>query len=226
MKTRIIRTGIYTDETMLSMTPDVRFICVYLYTNDHIRLNNIYKIPVQLVQLETGYDISTIKIALDKLSIAKVVQHFNYLWVKLLRNDFASLDYKGEKNEVAIENYLKEIPEEVLKELSDTSIDTSIHSSYKSEIINNKLKTINKKQEIKEKLVFGELNNVLLTEEEYTKLQEKLPKIELDKLIESLSLYISSKGTKYKSHYATILSWSKRNEVETKKSKVSVYPEM
>ncbi len=151
MKTRIIRTGIYKDETMLSLTPDMRFICVYLYTNDHISLTNIYKIPVQLIQLETGYDISTIKLTLDRLAIAKVVQHHNYLWVKLLRPDFASLEYKGEKNDIAIEKYISEIPNEVKDFfVSDTSIDTTMDSSYKSEIINKKSKTIIQKSETQE----------------------------------------------------------------------------
>src|SRR5574343_373598 len=126
MKTRILKTSIYKDETMLSMTPDVRFICVYLYTNDHISLNDVYKIPVQLVQLETGYDISTIKIALDKLQIAKVIKHHNHLWVRLLRTDFASLEYRGEKNDIALSRYVNEIPQDVIDALyDDTSIDTS-----------------------------------------------------------------------------------------------------
>jgi hypothetical protein len=63
-----------------------------------------------------------------------------------------------------------------------------------------------KHKEVKHK--YGEFNNVLLTDDEYAKVQD-LPCYE--KLINSLSIYIASKGNKYKSHYHTLLSWSRRN---------------
>lgn len=130
---------------MLSLTPDARFITVYLYTNNHIGLLDTYKIPVQFIQLETGYDITSIKIVLDKLQELEIIKHYNYLWVKLLRADFASLIYSGEKNENAIKKCISEIPLIIRDYLeSDTSIDTSMHTSHKSEIINHKSKIINK----------------------------------------------------------------------------------
>ena len=58
------------------------------------------------------------------------------------------------------------------------------------------------------KRLYGECANVLLTEEEHSKLIEK----GYAGLIEELSLYIASKGDKYKSHYATILGWARRRE--------------
>ena len=58
----------------------------------------------------------------------------------------------------------------------------------------------------KEKNKYGEFNNVMLTEEEYAKLE----KSNLLPYIEKLSSYIASKGKKYKSHYATILNWSRK----------------
>lgn len=145
MKTRIIKTGIYSHEILLACTPDVRAICVYLYTNSHIGLTDIYKLPPQVVQLETGYDISVIKLVLDNLQELGVIRHKDHLWIKLLREDFASLVYSGGKNEKAIEKYLNEIPLEIKTFLgNDTSIDSSMHTNYKSKIINHKSKIINK----------------------------------------------------------------------------------
>jgi len=111
-------------------------------------LTSVYKIPVQLIQLETGYDISTIKIILDKLQELGVLKHFKYLWVQLLREDFASLEYSGALNNKAIANYLKDIPLEVKKFFKINtsikgSINSSIYTSNKSEIINNKLEIRN-----------------------------------------------------------------------------------
>lgn len=69
-------------------------------------------------------------------------------------------------------------------------------------------KTIN---ETKNK--YGTFENVILTDKEYEKLKEKYPHTYEEK-IDSLSYYIESKGNKYKSHYATILSWQRKEKRE------------
>ena len=66
------------------------------------------------------------------------------------------------------------------------------------------------------KRLYGECQNVKLTEDEYNKLVEK----NYIGLIDELSLYIASKGDKYKSHYATILQWAKKREKETPAIKI------
>ena len=53
---------------------------------------------------------------------------------------------------------------------------------------------------------------VRLTKEEYNKLLEKFGQKGTDERIENLSLYIQSKGDKYRSHYATILNWERRDK--------------
>ena len=63
-----------------------------------------------------------------------------------------------------------------------------------------------------EKQKYGEFKNVLLTDTEYHKLEQS----NLLPYIENLSQYIASKGKKYKSHYATILTWA-RNDPKNKK---------
>ena len=57
----------------------------------------------------------------------------------------------------------------------------------------------------------GEFKNVLITEEELEKLKERFPYDWKDK-INNLSAYIASKGKRYKSHYATILTWARKEE--------------
>ena len=61
-----------------------------------------------------------------------------------------------------------------------------------------------------QKSSFGEFKNVLLKEEEYTKLIEKLGEPNTKILIEELSTYMASKKTKYVNHYATLLGWARR----------------
>lgn len=82
---------------------------------------------------------------------------------------------------------------------------------------------VDKKETIK-KDKFGEYKNVLLTEDEYLKLQTNLGIDLAMKCIEKLSSYKESSGKKYKSDYATFSSWviervKKDEKVFTKKTK-------
>lgn len=59
----------------------------------------------------------------------------------------------------------------------------------------------------KNKYIYGEFKNVKLTKDEY----HKLEKSNLLPYIEKLSSYMASRNKKYKSHYATILNWSRKD---------------
>lgn len=65
------------------------------------------------------------------------------------------------------------------------------------------------KKEKVPKSKYGAFENVLLTDDEYNKLKEQYS--DLDERIERLSEYIASSGKSYKSHYATILSWARKD---------------
>lgn len=60
--------------------------------------------------------------------------------------------------------------------------------------------------------VLSEFTNIQISKEEHQKLIEKFGEAGTVDKIENLSLYIASKGDKYKSHYATILSWDKKDQ--------------
>ena len=57
---------------------------------------------------------------------------------------------------------------------------------------------------------YGLYKNVLLSDEEYQRLQEEFPH-DYTERIERLSEYIASTGKKYKSHLATIRSWARKD---------------
>lgn len=65
------------------------------------------------------------------------------------------------------------------------------------------------------KIAYGEFSCVLLTDEELGKLKERFP--DYNTKIDALDSYIASSGRKYKSHYATILSWANK-DLELKKA--------
>lgn len=60
-------------------------------------------------------------------------------------------------------------------------------------------------------LKYGEFKNVKLSEEELEKLKVRFP-YDWQERIERLSSYMSSKGKRYKSHYATILNWARKEQ--------------
>ena len=64
---------------------------------------------------------------------------------------------------------------------------------------------------------YGEYKNVLLTDAELEKLKADFTN--WAQLIESLSNYIASTGKRYKSHYATIKNWARRDGQKAEQKK-------
>ena len=64
--------------------------------------------------------------------------------------------------------------------------------------------------------MYGTFKNVKLSDTEYQKLQDTFPDYQIR--IDKLSEYMASKGKRYSSHYATILSWSRKEKEPKDKS--------
>ena len=58
---------------------------------------------------------------------------------------------------------------------------------------------------------YGLYKNVLLTDEDYAKIQEEFPH-DYSERIENLSAYMASHGKSYKNHLATIRNWAKKDK--------------
>ena len=100
--------------------------------------------------------------------------------------------------------------------------DNRVHLSIINILEKNKIKPLaspllgakdKDKDKVKDKdyKKYGIFNNVKLTDEELSKLKEKFPLDHITR-IEKLGEYMKSKGKKYQSHYATILSWARMDE--------------
>ena len=61
---------------------------------------------------------------------------------------------------------------------------------------------------------YGEYKNVLLTDDELEKLKDEF--IDWEERIERLSSYVASTGKSYKSHYATIKNWARKDKEQNK----------
>lgn len=66
-------------------------------------------------------------------------------------------------------------------------------------------------KQLTEKQSFGEFGRVKLTVEEHEKLAQRLGKGQLAEYIARLDGYLESSGKRYKSHYATILNWWRKD---------------
>ena len=67
-----------------------------------------------------------------------------------------------------------------------------------------------------EKIIMGQYNNVIFTNEEFLKLKSEFS--DYKQQIENLSDYIASTGRNYKNHLATICSWDKKNNLRKSKT--------
>ncbi len=111
----------------------------------------------------------------------------------------------------------KALQKHLIKQVESTQqSNSSINKQETIEQLNKEQITINLKKESKQKVLknkYGEFENVLLSDEEYLKAQEKYGE-HLGNMIEKLSSYVKSKGDKYRDHYATFSSWVYKSVLE------------
>lgn len=76
------------------------------------------------------------------------------------------------------------------------------------------------------KNTYGEFKNVNLSDEELIKLNDRYGKSEIKTLIEELSNYMASKGKRYLNHYATLLNWAKRKNINRSEDKPRTFAQI
>lgn len=91
---------------------------------------------------------------------------------------------------------------------NDNENDVSYHDTLYNSYYSPEPEKEKPKKPVKHK--YGEYNNVLLTDEELEKLKGEYPDY-LDR-VERLSSYVASTGKSYKSHYATIRNWARKDQ--------------
>ena len=100
---------------------------------------------------------------------------------------------------------------------TDIDKEKELEKELDLEINNNSTPTAPKKHK------YGTHNNVLLTDEEYLKLQERFP-TDYDEKINTLSEGLALKGYKYKSHYLAVIKWAKNETPKATKPTASSNP--
>ena len=98
--------------------------------------------------------------------------------------------------------------------VSDKDIDKDIEEDIDNNILSASDEATPSKKTKAVKHKYGEYNNVLLTDEELEKLQNEYH--DCQERIERLSSYVASTGKSYKSHYATIRNWARKDAEKVK----------
>ena len=97
--------------------------------------------------------------------------------------------------------------------------DKELEKDLEVDIINNSTPTATKPTKHK----YGTHKNVLLTDEEYLKLQERFPN-DYEEKINTLSEGLALKGYKYKSHYLAVIKWANNEKPKATKTTASTNP--
>jgi len=173
----------------------------------------------QIVE-DTGLVKSTISRALKRLELRNIVirrgkyigiQKDWSLWRELAEQ---STNEKLAEQSTLVSKLAEQSTNEKLADRQPKLADRKPLLAEQSTKVSSPRVTQKKKETIQKKLYkrkYGEFNNVLLYDLEYQKLKERFNS-RLPVMIESLSEGIASKGYKYQSHYATILSWERREK--------------
>lgn len=222
---RNVHVTFWTDAKVVDdFTPEDKYFYVYLITNPHTNLCGCYEISMKQMSDELGYNKETIEKMIDRFHKIHGVLDYNRQTKEMLLYNWSKYNWtKSPKLQAAL---MKEIPKvkcpqfaEYLDKImsgdsvsipypysmdtTDTDTDTITDTDY---ISDNK----EKKNQKAKKHKYGEYSNVLLTDDELDKLKAEYP--DWEDRIERLSSYIASHGKAYKSHYATIRNWARKDQ--------------
>lgn len=243
---RIVDTSFWTDTKVDDFSPEDKYFMLYLLTNPFTKQLGIYEISVKQAAFQMGWSADAFNVLLDRFENKYHMIRYseetgeiaikNYLRHSIMKGgkpveDCIRQDMEKVKNKDLIKYVfgslygregmnvtVKKIVDEYMENDNDKHNDNDNDSTgYESchESSTNRSNTSSKP--VKHK--YGEYNNVLLTDAELEKLQAEYP--DWKDRIERLSSYVASKGVKYKSHYATIRNWARKDAEKKPASKAA-----
>ena len=181
------------------------------YTDD--MLSSIFNRDIKSIQLalNTFLKLGMIEMIEDKIYISNWDKHQSL--EKLEQKKLYDREYQKKKREgVLLENC-----NTIVRQSYDNRT-TIVEENNDNRSLDIELELDKEEEKDKDnKKNYGTMNNVRLTDKEYA----ELSKLNLLNEIDTLSVYIASKGKKYKSHYATILNWDRKKKSELKDKRES-----
>ena len=124
-----------------------------------------------------------------------------------------------ETHDEHMKNICKTYDEHMKNICGDYESHMSTHMENENENININNKSLKDKggKDKDQRHKYGQYNNVLLSDEDMSKLKAEFP--DYEQRIERLSEYIASKGAKYKDHLATIRAWARKDKPKLEQNK-------
>ena len=155
MKTRIIKTKIWSSASIIKLPSEARYLMIYLLTSDHIGLCGMFEIPDAFIQLETGLTTEQLNSAKKALEESGKIKFFEE-WVYIVNHSKHNAYHLSPKTKVAYDREVSLIPRLIKEHFmpkGDSTIDTTMDSTPTIvPLIPNK-ETINKKPETIKEIV-------------------------------------------------------------------------
>lgn len=218
-KQRMVNTKFWSDSWIVNLDPLERYLYLYLLTNEHTNIAGVYELPIRVMAFETGLDKEMLPKMLGRFS-EKVLFKDGWVAIKNFQKHQSTSSSKVRKG---IEVEMAKVPQNIREYIENGY---PIHTLSNPIIYSNTNSNPNTNSNTKKKSFHGEFKNVLLTDDEYTKLVEALNENAVLGLIAELDTYIESSGKKYKSHYATLQNWARRRVNDYAKERLNAKPKM
>ena len=220
---RNVSMSFWTDSKIVDdFSPDDRYVYLYLFTNPHTSLCGCYEISIKQMSDETGLSASKIRSIISRLEQKHdvirysedtkevlILNWYKYNWTKSEKFKVPLVKEIDNVKNVEFSTFLRDvlngsdtvsIPYQYGSDTRARTVSVSVPDTVSDTVSNNTDSNYE---------IYGEFNNVKLTDDEYEKLVDRFPMDYQDR-IEELSVYLKKSGRKYKSHYATILSWDRK----------------
>lgn len=182
---------------------DERYLFLYLLTNSHTNIIGCYELSKRAMSYDTGLSEKILDKALESLSKNGIARYDEGTREVLILNWHRYNWSSSPKTYTAIR---KAIPTIKSREFAEYVV--GLYNA--SENVTEPYELPSEKKEREPKHRHGQYDNVLLTDSELQKLKDQFPS-DWQTRIDTLSGYIESKGAKYKSHYATIRNWARKD---------------
>lgn len=127
MKTAIIKTDFWKDDSIFELTPDVRMFYLCLLTNPERNTTRAFKCSDRLMSAYTGYNHDTIKLCRKKLQEAGLIRYEEDYYI--LKEDTNVEPKKGKLTQTIQEKYIESLPKNVVDILLNNESITTDKSS-------------------------------------------------------------------------------------------------
>ena len=176
---------------------------------------------------ELGFEENTVKLGVQALQSLNMVITEGDFFTVAGWEEYQNADKLAEMREANRQRVAKHREQ---KRLQSGNVTVTLPVTLRNAIDIEKEKEVEVEKELNnttppapKKHKYGTYQNVLLTDEEYAKLQERYP-TDYEEKINTLSEGLALKGYKYKSHYLAVIKWANNDNKQPTKTTASSNP--